>query len=319
MPEYVTDDVHMKLVNKISNQAVQLGDLNKSLCRSAEYIETCQSRIRELENFTSLDSKRNDQQAQLNLEDAIRSQAESKKIISQLEEDLLSKCRQCSAVEKKLVELRTEMQKVKLQLRTSQHGLRFVSRPANVIDKGRQMQPHVASGSRIEIESLQTHISKYEFRLEEAKVIENTMALKISALEEIIEEQPKYTGAKGHAELLTKVTRQRRLIRKLKSELERKTLEIAGATAALTGTPSPINHKSNELASSLNNSFSSCDSSISSHEEKISAMEQIISSLQKKFLSAEREVKRLKSDEMVAQLQMIEEERNTLLDYIQVI
>ena len=319
MPENVKDDVHMKLVNKISSQAVQLGDLNKSLCKSTEYIETCQSRIKELESFASLDPRINDQQAQLNQEDAVRSQAESKKIILQLEEDLLSKCRQCSAVEKKLVELQTEMQKVKLQLRTSQHGLRFLPRSSNTIEKSNQKQPHVTSASRIEIESLQTHISKCEFRLEEAKVIENTMALRISVLEENIEEQLKYTGTKGHADVLTKVSSQRRLIRKLKSALERKTLEIASATAALAGKPSPINNKISELASSPNKSISSCDSSISSHEEKISAMEQIITSLQKKFLSAEREVKRLKSDEMVAQFQMIEEERNTLLDYIQVI
>ena len=323
MPDYAADDVHMKLVNKISNQAVQLGDLNKALCGSAEYIERCESKIRELETAASLSSKLSDQQAQSNMDDAVRSQAESRKIISQLEEDLQSKCRQCSMSEKKLLELRTEMQKVKLQLRTSQHGLRFASRPTNVIEKSNQIQQPATSGSRIEIESLQKYIKKCECQLEEAKVTERTMTLKISVLEETIEQHSKYAGAKGHTEVLAKVTNQRRQIRKLKSELATKTLEIAGATAALTGNPSPIKNKSNESSyekgiSFLDDSWSSSDSSISSHEEKVLALEQIISSLQEKFLEAERELKRFKSDEMATQYQMIQEERNTLLDYIQV-
>ena len=329
MPEYAADDVHMKLLSKISSQAVQLGDLNRALSGSAELIESCQSKIIKLEETALFDSKRRDEREYSNSNLAERTNAQHQQIITQLEANLRSKSKQCAVNERRIVDLRAELQRSRLQLKTSQQvNPKSALRPQRTFVGSTNInQSREISSLKDEIESLKATIRSYQAQVDESKTNERTMVLKVSVLEETLELQMKYAGASGQSALLTKVSDQDRKIKKLMEELDRTRMGIAGTTTALAGRSSSDIHtpkrKGNGISTyddkcAHNDSVSTCGSSADLDDDKMLLLERNIASLQHELSKAKKEIKRMSAGELSAQIQIIEGERNTLLAYIQV-
>jgi hypothetical protein len=286
--------IHQKLMSKISSQADLLG-------RSAEYIEICEVKIRHLEKDKHEHSK---------LDDLL---TESENLSIKLQQDVITKERQNKLNEKKILELGREIQKIKTQSGTTQHALRFTQPQSNLSAS----QSKLVVGLRSEIDDLKAHLNTYQNQLETSKRKDREMTSKILALEEALDQKSKYRLESGQADLLAKSSDQQKLIKKLKSKLGKKKKEMADAAATLVGKFSPLSKNSigyNNRTSDDEDSMSS----LSSHEEKIAALEHIIVSGQQKLSLTEKELKRIQSGEITADLKAIEAERDVLLEYIQV-
>lgn len=292
-------------MSKVSSQAALLG-------RSAEYIEICEGKIRDLEKNKQEYSKQ---------DDAARLLTVSESLCAKLQQDVFTKERQCKLNERKILELGREIQKIKVQSETTQHALRFTQPLSNVSAS----QSKVVSGLRSEIDALKAHLNSYQNQLESSKRNEQVTILKLSALEETLEKQSQYICAPEQADLLAKLSDQQKVIKKLKSKLEKKRKEMAIAAAPLLRIFSPVSKNSieNQNRAFVGNSFSSedsvnCVSSLSSHEEKVVALEHIIVSGQQKLSLVEKELQRTQTGEITANLKAIEAERDVLLEFIQV-
>jgi hypothetical protein len=294
--------IHQKLMSKISSQADLLG-------RSAEYIEICEVKIRHLEK---------DKHECLKQDDLL---VESKDLSIKLQQDVITKERQCKLNEKKILELGRDMQKMKAQSEIAQHALRF-TQPQQPQSNISASQSKVVVGLRSEIDALKTHLNTYQNQLESSKRNDQEMTSKIGALEAALELKSKYTYESGQVDSFVKSSDQQKLIKKLKSKLGKKKKEMALAAATLVGKHSPLSRDSNSYNNRTfdRDSFSDEDSisSLCSHEEKIAALEHIIVSGQQKLSFAEKELKRIQSGEINANLKAIEAERDVLLEYINV-
>ena len=156
MSESLIDNVQRKLLEKISNQALNLGCLNNDLRDAVEYIKICDFRLASLEDATSVIQSQRDNFEQSDLE--------NKALVQKLlleGEDKRQKHIQC---EKKLSESRREAQKIKVQLETAQHSLRLASQPSDQI--GHENQLKVNARLRSEVMALNSKIRSYKDQLE---------------------------------------------------------------------------------------------------------------------------------------------------------
>ena len=156
MSESLIDNVQRKLLEKISNQAVQLGSLNNDLRDAVEYIKICDLRLASFEDATSAIQSQRDSFEQSDLE--------NKALVQKLlleGEDKRQKHIQC---EKKLGESRREVQKIRVQLETAQHSLRLASQPSDQV--GHENQLKVNARLRSEVMALNSKIRSYKDQLE---------------------------------------------------------------------------------------------------------------------------------------------------------
>lgn len=156
MSESLIDNVQRKLLEKISNQALHLGSLNNELRDAVEYIKICDLRLASLEEATRVIQSQRD-----NFE---RSDSENKALVQKLlleGEDKRQKHIQC---EKKIGESRREVQKIRAQLETAQHSLRLASQPSEQI--GHENQLKVNARLRSEVMALNSKIRSYKDQLE---------------------------------------------------------------------------------------------------------------------------------------------------------
>lgn len=156
MSESLIDNVQRKLLEKISNQAVHLGSLNNDLRDAVEYIKICDLRLASFEDATSAIQSQRDSFEQSDLE--------NKALVQKLlleGEDKRQKHIQC---EKKLGESRREVQKIRVQLETAQHSLRLASQPSDQV--GHENQLKVNARLRSEVMALNSKIRSYKDQLE---------------------------------------------------------------------------------------------------------------------------------------------------------
>lgn len=156
MSESLIDNVHRKLLEKISSQALHLGNLNNDLREAAEYIKVCELKLASLEEAAIASQSQRDNHEQSNLE--------NKALIEKLLLEVEDKGQKHSQCEKKLAESRREAQKIRVQLETAQHSLRLASQPSGQADHENQLK--VNARLRSEVMALNSKIRSYKDQLQ---------------------------------------------------------------------------------------------------------------------------------------------------------
>jgi hypothetical protein len=298
MPDITSDDIHEHLIRKISNQAAQLGLLNNDLCDAAEYVKTCESKLIEFENAVTASSKQREIYERTNQSNA--------DIISRLQHSVSIKDGKLAAQEKEIADHKREIQKLRVQLKTAQHSLRFASQTPNPVDNGCQ------SRSKSEVILLKANLKLYKEQIESAKSTELTMKSRIIALEKIIEDHSMYSSNPSKGERLN----ERKDFKSSASFLEGR-----GQLSLNLADNLPRNHNDKAI------SFSGVsprdgdrdrerDSGgmMETETKSMAAVERLI----KSSLEAHKELSVMQMSELSRQLKTVEEERDTLLLYIQV-
>ena len=325
-----------KLTRKICIQGTQLGNLGNAFNGSAEYIELCESRIRELESEASVDpemkevvkqqnlceaaSKRRDMsEISAKLDESERLLTISNKEISDLHRNLRAKERQCKLNDKKLLELGRETQKMKMQIESFHHKTRLQPTESNSARK-------IVSRLKNEVDTLKAYLINYQTRLEASKKAERILTLKVSDLEEFRDSQSgPYMELETKAQVLTAKVRQ--LTIELQIEREKISLplisipsnsfEIKKCTDAF-GTVALKNHSEVDHTprSAMRNYTSDSGS-----DEMISALECTIMTMQLKLDEIEKRGQEthdtLGDNGIPERLKETEEERDVLLEFIQ--
>jgi hypothetical protein len=150
------DNVQRKLLEKISSQALHLGNLDNDLREAAEYIKVCELKLASLEEAVSASESQRDSHEQSNLE--------NKALIQKLLLEVEDKGQKHNQCEKKLAESRREAQKIRVQLETAQHSLRLASQPSGQADHENQLK--VNARLRSEIMTLNSKIRSYKDQLQ---------------------------------------------------------------------------------------------------------------------------------------------------------
>jgi chromosome segregation ATPase len=156
MSESLIDNVQRKLLEKISSQALHLGNLNNDLREAAEYIKICELKLANLEEAVSASQSQRDSQEQSNLE--------NKALIQKLLLEVEDKGQKHNQCEKKLADSRREAQKIRVQLETAQHSLRLASQPSGQADHENQLK--VNARLRSEVMALNSKIRSYKDQLQ---------------------------------------------------------------------------------------------------------------------------------------------------------
>lgn len=156
MSESLIDNVQRKLLEKISSQALHLGNLNNDLREAAEYIKICDLKLASLEEAVSASQSLRDSHEQSNLE--------NKTLIQKLLLEVEDKGQKHNQCEKKLAESRREAQKIRVQLETAQHSLRLASQPSGQADHENQLK--VNARLRSEVMALNSKIRSYKDHLQ---------------------------------------------------------------------------------------------------------------------------------------------------------
>ena len=218
-------DLVDKLMKKIAVQAIQLGNLGNAFNGSAEYIELCESKIKELEIAARLQhfnkeaehdhsegaTKRQDElSARLQEVESLLISKDAN--IGELERNLRAKERHCKLNDKKVLELGREIQNLKAQIATFQHLSRLAAKPTGPVPN-----PKLVSGLKTEIEALKTYLSSCQTRLEASKENEHTLTAKVTELEAERKLQPHVINEKN----LVRVRALSEKVKKLKLELKK--------------------------------------------------------------------------------------------------
>ena len=156
MSESLIDNVQRKLLEKISSQALHLGNLNNDLREAAEYIKICELNLARLEEAVSASQSLRESHEQSNLE--------NKALIQKLLLEVEDKGQKHNQCEKKLAESRREAQKIRVQLETAQHSLRLSSQPSG--QAGHENQLKVNARLRSEVMALNSRIRSYRDQLQ---------------------------------------------------------------------------------------------------------------------------------------------------------
>ena len=156
MSESLIDNVQRKLLEKISSQALHVGNLNNDLREAAEYIKICELKLASLEEAINASQSQRDSHEQSNLE--------NKALILNLLLEVEGKGQKHNQCEKKLAESRREAQKIRVQLETAQHSLRLASQPSGQADHENQLK--VNARLRSEVMALNSKIRSYKDQLQ---------------------------------------------------------------------------------------------------------------------------------------------------------
>ena len=291
MPDITSDDIHEHLIRKISNQAAQLGLLNNDLCDAAEYIKTCESKLIEFENAAFASSKQ--------IEIYERTNRSNEDVISKLQQNLTSKEGQLAIHRKEIADLSKEIQKLRVQLKTAQHSLRFASQTPSSTDNGSQ------SKSRSEVILLKANLKLYKEQAESAKSSEQSMKSKVLTLEKILEDHSIYSGNSSRGERLND---QHDMI---------SSTALASGRGAILSNPAGVQLNNRSDRGTASSESAVRDSGII-ERRSMTAVEQLIKSSQIEAFEAQRELSTMQLNELSRQLKAVEEERDTLLQYIQV-
>ena len=318
-----------KLTRKICIQGTQLGNLGNAFNGSAEYIELCESRIRELESEASVDpemkevvkqqnlceaaSKRRDMsEISAKLDESERLLTISNKEISDLHRNLRAKERQCKLNDKKLLELGRETQKMKMQIESFHHASRFSSDPT-----GSTSARKVVKGLQSEVDALKAYVASYQSRLEASKKAERSLAVKVFDLEESRD----YKSQEAYKESQARVLMLTEKVRLLKIELQ---IEKERATDLLISSPCDTSGVKDNGDADTSVCIQHHDKAVSDQkygmssttanndcDEKVIALERIIVSLQLKLDEIDRGDKSI-----TGVLREVEQERDILLEFI---
>ena len=326
-----------RLTRKICIQDTQLGNLGNSFNGSAEYIELCECRIRELESEASLDPEMKEDLKQQNLSEAASKRHDDREVlakldeserlltisnekISELERNLRIKERQCKLNDKKVLELGRETQRMRLQIESFHHTSRLLSSP---IESNSARK--VVKGLKSEVDALKAYVASYQSRLETSKTAERLLAVKVFDLEESRDYQSQGAYKESQARVLMLSEKVRLLKIELQTEKERATdllisspcdsFEIKGNRDAVT---SVCIKRYDEAVSDQKCGTSSARAN-SDCDEKVIALERIIVSLQLKLDEIEtggEKHQTFGNDGMSGMLREVEQERDILLEFI---
>jgi hypothetical protein len=297
MPDITSDDIHEHLIRKISNQAAQLGVLNNDLCDAAEYVKTCESKLIEFENAVVASSKQREIYERTNQSNA--------DIILRLQHNVTIKDGKLVAQEREIADHKREIQKLRVQLKTAQHSLRFASQTPNPVDNGCQ------SRSKSEVILLKANLKLYKEQVESAKSSEVTMKSRILALEKVIEDHSMYSSNLSKGDRLN----------------DRRDFKSSSVLASKGQVP--LNSVGDLQYNYVDKAVSFSDVALRDRDrdrdrdsggmmetetKSMAAVERLI----KSSLEAQKELSTMQMSELSRQLKAVEEERDTLLLYIQV-
>lgn len=317
MPDITSDDIHEHLIRKISNQAAQLGLLNNDLCDAAEYVKICESKLIELENAVVASSKQS--------EIYQRTNRSNEDVISRLQQNVAIKDGKLVAQEKEIADHRREIQKLRVQLKTAQHSLRFASQTPNPVDNGCQ------SRSKSEVILLRANLKLYKEQIESARTGELSMKSRISALEKIIEDQSKYSGNPSKGERLNDLWDNKSSATvpqskgpsqsNLGGDLLNNHIDKAVSFSEVVGREIPRDMVRDRDRDRNRDRDEDRDSGsiMETETRSMTAVERLIKSSRNELLEAQKEISTMQISELSRQLKTVEEERDTLLQYIQVV
>jgi hypothetical protein len=297
MPDITSDDIHEHLIRKISNQAAQLGVLNNDLCDAAEYVKTCESKLIEFENAVVASSKQREIYERTNQSNA--------DIILRLQHNVTIKDGKLVAQEKEIADHKREIQKLRVQLKTAQHSLRFASQTLNPVGNGCQ------SRSKSEVILLKANLKLYKEQVESAKSSEVTMKSRILALEKFIEDHSMYSSNPS------------------KGDRHNDRRDFKSSSVLASRGQVPLNSAGDLECNHVDKAVSFSDVAardrdrdkdrdsggmMETETKSMAAVERLI----KSSLEAQKELSTMQMSELSRQLKAVEEERDTLLLYIQV-
>ena len=292
MPDITSDDIHEHLIRKISNQAAQLGLLNNDLCDAAEYVKICECKLIEFENAVVANSKQSEIYERTN-----RSNEDA---ISRLQQNVTIKDGKLVAQQKEIVDHKREIQKLRVQLKTAQHSLRFASQTPNPVDNSSQ------SRSKSEVILLKANLKLYKDQAESAKTSELAMRSRILALEKIVEDHSMCSSNLRKGERLN----------------DRK-----DSASAVSGRGRDLSNNHSDKAITFSDISErdrdrdrdrSSGGMMETETRSMTAVERLIKSSQNELLEAQKELNTMQMSELSRQLKTVEEARDTLLQYIQV-
>lgn len=233
-----------------------------------------------------------------------RSLFEFKNLIAKLEQELQCKERENKLNNKKSVEMDREMQKMREQ--KVQMEKRLSAKPAGTLNSHNK----IVAGLKSELIAVKAYLHSYQIQLELSKQVEKVTVLKASETKEnqhVVKSVDNTDTAK--------VIHLRQSVKKLKSTIKKmkEAAPSGGSPESKAGDDYEDDFEDLDLGA-LNDDESDINSSVSSvtssSQEKVIALEQIILSMQQKLLDA---------DDMHSQLKIVKQERDVLLEFIQVI
>lgn len=198
-----------QLVRKNSIQAAQLTSMEKALRDSTEYIGICEDRVRKLESVRKLQSydadaafhrsltnatpnTKNEDDMMVRLKDAEESLVKERFRITEMEKEMRSRERQHKLSETNAIELRSELQKTKALLQSTQHAARLTPKSSGAANSHAKL----VAGLKSEICSLRAYLNSYQMRLESSKKTQRALVIRVGALEDQLDNMPpsiKYT------------------------------------------------------------------------------------------------------------------------------
>ena len=299
------DGINERLMIKISSQAKQLAEMNEDICAAAEYIKLCESRLKSYESAEVVASSKRGacERMQIDCEDSVE----------KLEEKIRSKDQLYICSEKKVAELSKDLRSLQYKLQTSQDSLRLANFLAG--PKTAAHQTKMAQLSSSENIDYRAEINQMRMKLGSAKEKVRVMTVKVTQLEESLAAQSRHVQGSDRNMMSMKVTKQ-------DQQTEKQTTEKRNLNRFEIAHREHPKCDADESVTAHDDIESYADSAymieIKKREDRISFLEGSVRQLEDNLLAAGRELKKLHSSGIDLRIEVLEDERDTLLEFIQV-
>lgn len=288
---------------KISSQAKQLAEMNEDMCAAAEYIKLCESRLESYEAAEAM--------APSKTGFCGRMQIDCEQNIEKLEEEIRSKDQLYISSAKKAAELSKDLRNLQSKLQTSQDSLRlanFLAGPKTAAHQSKM--DRVSSSESIDYRAEINHL---RMKLGLAKEKDRMMTTKVSHLEETLAAQSRHVHVSHRNLMMMKLTKQDQQTEK--QATEKRIMDRSEVGEGCGGGDVDKFMMSTDVKNDVNSAYLI---EIKKRDDTISSLEEIVRHLEESLSAAEGEQNGINLSEISSRIEVLEDERDTLLEVIQV-
>lgn len=302
------DSINRRLMTKISNQAYQLAAMNEDICAAAEYIKLCEHRLTAYETI--------DPMVPTKADDCEQIQRDSEDCLEKLEERIKSKDQLYVNSEKRVADLSKDLRIVLSKLQTSQDSLRlanFLAGPKTAAHQSKMV--HLSTSGNVDYRD---EMNNLRTKLEAAKLKEKLMTNQISHLEDALASQSGHVHISGRNLMTMKPAKQDQQPDKQIVEIRETNIpQRAQLTVGIRGDCRQNDKNKSVTTCDVENEVNSAHLiEMKNREDRIFHLEDTVRHLEEKLLVAEMELK--SSRESASRVEILEDERDSLLEFIQV-